>query len=285
MKTSYKVFAIIDIIVVIIMIFMIINMDSILTAVVNFLTAPTYYEENQLLYRSAIDGGIYQYSGKVKLSEWTHGDELLIVNVGDDCNKKEFFDEEYTVLKGEFERHSWNDYELYVLMDNVYYVFDIENYNAKSVQECSYNIIELKEYSKEEFVKLYPDYESFDWHMMDTEKECIFDKTRIELPESSEILLSKEYIKNFKFYNGYVVQLKEDAETDEYIEKIKSKWQKPPLDSWWLIGMDYSKFEDCYMFFSDDDYGQDGISSYIPDFSFAVFDEENRVLLFSECCM
>ena len=73
----------------------------------------------------------------------------------------------YSILDGKFEKVGWYDDNLFILMGDIYYSFDIDKYEVpKPDDEGNYQkpVYELKEYSKTEFVEAYPDYNSFDWY-------------------------------------------------------------------------------------------------------------------------
>ena len=77
----------------------------------------------------------------------------------------------YTVLEGEFEQVAYNDGCFFVLLNQKYYVFDYENYEISEPAtniDGDYNRLakpdyHLEEYSIDDFKRLYPDYEGFDW--------------------------------------------------------------------------------------------------------------------------
>ncbi len=125
------------------------------------LDSMTRYEkpEEELEYRWSRDGHRYIYSEKVKVFLGAPGeneDSLFIK-----CYTDDYFSSE--ILQGSFTKVAWNDYKLFILMDDTYYMFDINAYELPE-DENTEPVYELKEYSEEEMEKLYPDYESFNWY-------------------------------------------------------------------------------------------------------------------------
>jgi hypothetical protein len=102
---------------------------------------------------------LYTYSDKLEVYMSTEkGADTLSINCG--IEDKKHWKE---ILSGDFISSVWNDYKYFVFCDNVYYEFDIKNYNIPKDfdEDAKY---ELKEYSKDEFAKAYPDYETFNWN-------------------------------------------------------------------------------------------------------------------------
>lgn len=117
-------------------------------------------EELEIIW--AIDGNTYKYSDKISIfldKGSNSNDSIYLKYFPDEGSWRE-------ILSGEFEKVAWNDYKVFCLMEDTYYVFDINSYEvptdpAKKYDESEY---ELKEYSGEEMKKLYPSYESFSWY-------------------------------------------------------------------------------------------------------------------------
>lgn len=117
-------------------------------------------EELEIIW--GIDGNTYNYSDKISVFIDSGSDST-------DCLYLKFYPSEgcwREILSGEFEKAAWNDYKFFLLMDDTYYLFDINSYEvptdpAKKYDEPEY---ELKEYSEDEMKKLYPNYESFNWY-------------------------------------------------------------------------------------------------------------------------
>ncbi len=109
-----------------------------------------------------IDGDTYTYSDKISvfMDSGSSGTDILYL--------KQYPGEGYwtEILSGEFEEVAWNDYKVFCLMEDTYYMFDIKSYEvptdpAKKYDEPEY---ELKEYSAKEMKTLYPSYKSFNWY-------------------------------------------------------------------------------------------------------------------------
>lgn len=131
----------------------------------NDLSKPTVIPEENLIIKSAIDGRTYIYSEKaaVKLTGETKKD-VLVLRYEHDLENSSWIDTGQTILGGEFEKASYFKEKLFILMDGKYYVFDLNSYNLDPNDEIYYPKYDLQEYDKDAFVKLYPQYESFDWY-------------------------------------------------------------------------------------------------------------------------
>ena len=70
---------------------------------------------------------------------------------------------QYEILAGQFEKAAWKDYKVFILMNDIYYVFDIKEFEPPKDknEEIKY---ELEEYTESEMKELYPHYESFYWY-------------------------------------------------------------------------------------------------------------------------
>ena len=112
--------------------------------------------EQELIIYTGIGCHTYEYSEKVSVCIDTSYD-VLQVRTG--------LEEDYwnTILEGEFEKVTWYDYKIFVLMDDIYYMIDINTYEVAEDMYADPEY-ELKEYSESEFKELYPDWESFDWY-------------------------------------------------------------------------------------------------------------------------
>ena len=121
----------------------------------------TTYEipEQECIISIDVESQTYTYSDKLEVYMSTEkGADTLSINCG--IEDKKHWKE---ILSGDFISSVWNDYKYFVFCDNVYYEFDIENYNIPKDfdKDAKY---ELKEYSKDEFAKAYPDCETFNWN-------------------------------------------------------------------------------------------------------------------------
>ncbi len=119
-------------------------------------------EENLIIY-SSFDFSIYEYYEKTAVYisyEHDQGQfDQLLVRTDVDSDSWINFDN-YILLEGKFEKVGWYDDKLFILMDDIYYAFDIAKYEIGT----SFGDIELKEYTENEIKQLYSDYELFDWY-------------------------------------------------------------------------------------------------------------------------
>ena len=81
----------------------------------------------------------------------------------------------FEILKGKFTSIAWNNYVLFVLMDNTYYSFDIKAYTPpEPITDPEYNQnttpeYALNKYTPSEFLNLYPNYFSYNWYYHNTD--------------------------------------------------------------------------------------------------------------------
>ncbi len=120
------------------------------------LFGPTYYPEEDLTVYAGQSVIRYEYSEKVAVNIDYNGNDDLEING-------------FTELESRFEKVAYNEGKLFIitkdiLTDEKYYMFDIEDYIENYNINHDYIDYELNEYSFEEFNKLYPDYENFDWY-------------------------------------------------------------------------------------------------------------------------
>ena len=128
-----------------------------------------YIPEEECRLLSGIDAEIYTYSDKLQLYlSFDYPDELSI-NCGKDGE-----DEWYEILRGDFSESAWYDHKHVVLFNDVYYEFDIGKYKVGRFNKDGDPVYELKEYTKSEFAKAYPDYESFEWYGVTNTPETTF---------------------------------------------------------------------------------------------------------------
>ena len=123
------------------------------STILNSLTSEVVPDE-ELVICEGRSGDSYAYSEKVKVIIDSSGDVLQLKFDAEDTYS-------YTILSGYFERFAWHDYKIFILMDEKYYVFDINDYQfPEDDEEPEY---ELKEYSESEFIDMYPQYKTFKW--------------------------------------------------------------------------------------------------------------------------
>ena len=121
----------------------------------------TEVEEDNLKIRYAIDSVNYDYSEKVLVH--------ISANENSDILELKSINRPFELLKGSFDKISYNKGELFIVMDNTYYVLDVENYQmpATTVPEGhNPDVIpehDLREYTYEDFKKAYPDSDTYEW--------------------------------------------------------------------------------------------------------------------------
>ena len=129
----------------------------------------------ELKYSAGKNVQNYEYSEKVLVTISDHNDDKIQLNDGFG-NYENYGLENNSILSGHFDKVAWNDYKLFVCMDEKYYCFDIKNYEVPNKAtaptdkdgEVCYNQIkptyDLKQYSEKEMKELYPTYEEFEWY-------------------------------------------------------------------------------------------------------------------------
>lgn len=95
-------------------------------------------------------------------------DKLQVLTPKTDKYKR--YDDLHTVLKGEFNEVAFNDGHVFIHMNDDYYDYDI---NSEVIQpttdsdgEYLYNAkpyFDLKKYSVDDFIELYPECETYEW--------------------------------------------------------------------------------------------------------------------------
>lgn len=132
--------------------------------------SPSYYPEEDLIVYPMRNAIYYEYQKKVAIQirySSNKTDSLSLRIDGDDDSWLSTNFNYKSILTGAFEKVGWYDDNLFILVDDIYYSFDIDKYEVpKFDDEGNYQelVYELKEYSKTEFVEAYPDYNSFDWY-------------------------------------------------------------------------------------------------------------------------
>lgn len=121
---------------------------------------PQYNKNTDCLSSSGIDGTLYEYSNKLQLDicyGTDYSDSLSLCNSTEPNSDNEFFKDGYTILTGDFSKHCWKNYKLFIIMDEIYYEFDINSYEPPAIDDAENINYVLKEYTKEEFVDAYPE--------------------------------------------------------------------------------------------------------------------------------
>lgn len=132
--------------------------------------SPSYYPEEDLIVYPMRNAIYYEYQKKVAIQirySSNKTDSLSLRIDGDDDSWLSTNFNYKSILTGTFEKIGWYDDNLFILMDDIYYSFDIDKYEVPELDDEGNSqepVYELKEYSKTEFVTVYPDYNSFDWY-------------------------------------------------------------------------------------------------------------------------
>lgn len=139
-----------------------------------FVTGCNFYGKNEYPDQSLIVYSVrnvthYEYQKKVAISiRYSSSADSLDLRIdGDDDSWLSTNFNYKSILTGKFEKVGWYDDNLFILMDEVYYSFDVDKYEVPHLdEEGNYQepVYELAEYSKTEFVTAYPNYNSFDWY-------------------------------------------------------------------------------------------------------------------------
>lgn len=144
--------------------FVISGCSAALIRVGDLIFEPQYNENTACLSSTGKDGTIDEYSNKVQLHicyGTDYSDELILCNSTEPNGDDEFFYDEYTILSGDFSKHCWKDNKLFIIMEEIYYEFDINSYEPPAIDDAGNINYVLKEYTKEEFVNAYPDSQFF----------------------------------------------------------------------------------------------------------------------------
>lgn len=104
---------------------------------------------------------MYQFSGKavVNIRYGVKESDYLGVATTDYKTDEDWATSAQSILTGTFEKIGWNNFNLFILMDNQYYVFDIKSYQITDKTDD----IVLKQYSGTELETAYPKYRTYDW--------------------------------------------------------------------------------------------------------------------------
>lgn len=113
------------------------------------------YPEEQLVIKSGMDAENYEYRDGLFMVEYSN-------EFGDSVSVEKGCYGYSDIFKDRFLRHGWKDGILAVETKEEYYVFNFTTY--KKYGDIYDYGVGPKEYTKEEFEKAYPDYETFYWH-------------------------------------------------------------------------------------------------------------------------
>lgn len=127
------------------------------------------YSEQDLIVHGVRNATYYEYQHKVAVSiRYSSSKDSLDLRTGGD--DESWLGTSFTyksVLTGDFEKVGWYNDNLFILIDEVYYSLDIDEYEIPQLDENGNREppdYELKEYNESEFTSSYPNYKSFDWY-------------------------------------------------------------------------------------------------------------------------
>ena len=265
----------------------------------------SYYSEKELFTRSTIDSDLYVYSGNVRLKDSNdYTDSLELRNEESEDNKKTFY-ESYTILDGHFQYFAWNDFKLFILKNNLYYVFDIKSYSYPPVDDDGNKNYELLMYTEEEFRTLYPYYTSFEWIKCSTpdnseedlsiERKWIVSKLLpFSLPDNAKLREYTEHTAEDKTQNyikGKVAICIDDLSM-QFDERIANEWIKPVGDDKYFDKLNEYVFkndfivynEDYYYFYDNPEIGSKTTDLYYQDgLNVFAYDKDMMILYFYIC--
>lgn len=90
---------------------------------------PYYDEVDDSLYSSGRDFSVVEYSNKIQIHKsFDEYDEVILCNNKEQGSNDDFFYDGYTILTGDITKFAWNDYKLYILLDGIFYEFDINSF-------------------------------------------------------------------------------------------------------------------------------------------------------------
>ena len=267
---------------------------------------PVYYPKEEILVDSlSRDSEIYQYSGIAKLYNCYDLDSYDTFELSHDIrqNKKEFYDYNYSyeILSGYFSKFCWNDFKVFILMDDTYYVYDIKSYTFPPIDDDGYDTFELLEYTEEEFNKAYPKNSSFDWTYCELppenapelkQKQNIENALPYPLPDTATVLEYEDTMTD-RLAKGYYlkgkVQIYDYYDSQEFIEKIKSDWVDNISKNKHYEEIDKIAFskelipfsDDYYYYYKNDYYDNRDTDFYYGDyFNIFAYDDKTMTLYF-----
>lgn len=264
-----------------------------------------YYPEEELYVYSGFDTHIYQYSGNVKLYDSHDYSDSLELRTEDGEFEKELFVKSYTILEGHFQFFAWNDYKLFILKNNIYYVFDVKSYSYPPVDDDGNENFELLMYTEEEFRALYPHYSSFEWIKCITpdnidgeptiERKWIISKAMpFSLPDNAKLRDYTEYTaedKTKNYIKGKVAICIDDV-SQKFHERIENEWIKPISKEKCFDKLNKYVFEKDFLVYNDDFYyfydneriGDKNTDTYYQDYlSVFAYDADMMILYFYIC--
>ena len=249
----------------------------------------SYYLEEDLAVSRGIDSKSYEYSEKVRLSMCNepYDDELEIrINIE---NQDTYASPSYPILSGKFEKFAWNDYKLYVVMNTDYYVFDIAKHTVPPYSESADYTYELLQYTKDEFISLYPNYKNFNWKTSNTIYDEIYRTTDINITSKSEFITYDDQRNNPEtdyYFKGSISLCDED---ESVRTEIKNNWinhisESPMFNEIEKVAFskDVIPFSDDYYYYYKNDYydNRDSDFYYGDYFNIFAYDDKTMTLYF-----
>lgn len=108
----------------------------------------------------------FKYSEKafIYINYGSHGNDYLGVATKNANEDKDWIDtSKKKILEGTFKKFGWNDFKLYILMDNYYYEFNIAKYKIpNNTKKYDWNRLLIK-YDRKAFKKKFTNYKNYDW--------------------------------------------------------------------------------------------------------------------------
>lgn len=121
--------------------------------------------EEDLKIETTIDSSCYIYSDKVRVyMNNDFLDDWLTIRANYQISDDDWDDDRRLLQSNNFEKAAYNDGKLFIFADDKYYMFNIDTYILDKDSEYPYPDYEFVEYIPDEFIKQYPQYETFDWY-------------------------------------------------------------------------------------------------------------------------
>lgn len=106
------------------------------SAVLDYALGAKYDETDDSLYVYGRDCGTIEFSNKIQIYiGFDEYDEVILCDDTELTADDEFFYGGYKILEGDITKYAWNDYKLYVLLDGIFYEFDINAYEPPALDE------------------------------------------------------------------------------------------------------------------------------------------------------
>lgn len=125
---------------------------------------PHYNKKEDSKTYASIDSFRIEYQEKVYVDMTTHYTDTLSIRIApydEDVQYPYSYEYKKEILSGDFYRTAWYDDKVFIYSGDLFYVFDIDEYEVPEAgEEPEY---ELHEYTIFEMDELYPDFRDFDW--------------------------------------------------------------------------------------------------------------------------